>query len=136
MALTIEGERNRRLLRRLLLTGITLAEGLRSAALYKLLMAAALFSFTVIGVAVHFVPILTDSGATPLSAAGIASLVGVFSIVGRLGTGFLLDRVSGTPRRRDGVSDSHRRLRVAADRRRESCEPGGGCGDLRPHVGI
>jgi MFS family permease len=77
------------------LTGITLAEGLRSAALYKLLMAAGLFSFTVIGVAVHFVPILTDSGATPLSAAGIASLVGVFSIVGRLGTGFLLDKYPG-----------------------------------------
>ncbi|GFE79842.1 MFS transporter [Steroidobacter agaridevorans] len=77
------------------LTGITLSEGLRSAALYKLLMAAALFSFTVIGVAVHFVPILTDSGATPLSAAGIASLVGIFSIVGRLGTGFLLDKYPG-----------------------------------------
>jgi len=77
------------------LTGITLAEGLRSAALYKLLLAAGLFSFTVIGVAVHFVPILTDSGATPLSAAGIASLVGVFSIVGRLGTGFLLDKYPG-----------------------------------------
>lgn len=74
------------------LTGISLAEGLRSAALYKLLMAAGLFSFTVIGVAVHFVPILTDSGATPLSAAGIASLVGIFSIVGRLGTGLLLDK--------------------------------------------
>jgi MFS family permease len=77
------------------LTGVSFAAGLRSAALYKLLMAAGLFSFTVIGVAVHFVPILTDSGATPLSAAGIASLVGVFSIVGRLGTGFLLDRYPG-----------------------------------------
>ncbi|MFC4314558.1 MFS transporter [Steroidobacter flavus] len=77
------------------LTGVSFAEGLRSAALYKLLMAAGLFSFTVIGVAVHFVPILTDSGATPLSAAGIASLVGIFSIVGRLGTGFLLDRYPG-----------------------------------------
>jgi MFS family permease len=77
------------------LTGLTLSEGLRSAALYKLLMAAALFSFTVIGVAVHFVPILTDSGATPRSAAGIASLVGIFSIVGRLGTGFLLDKYPG-----------------------------------------
>jgi predicted MFS family arabinose efflux permease len=77
------------------LTGISLAEGLRSVALYKLVMAAGLFSFTVIGVAVHFVPILTDSGATPLSAAGIASLVGIFSIVGRLGTGVLLDRYPG-----------------------------------------
>ncbi len=77
------------------LTGMTLAEGLRSAALYKLLMAAGLFAFTIIGVVVHFVPILTDSGATPLSAAGIASLIGIFSIIGRLGTGVLLDRFPG-----------------------------------------
>lgn len=77
------------------LTGISLAEGLRSPTLYKLLMAAGLFAFTAIGVVVHFVPILKDSGATPLSAAGIASLVGIFSIVGRLGTGVLLDRFSG-----------------------------------------
>jgi MFS family permease len=77
------------------LTGITLAEGLRSPTLYKLLMAAGLFAFTAIGVVVHFVPILTDSGATPLSAAGIASLVGIFSIIGRLGTGVLLDRFPG-----------------------------------------
>lgn len=74
------------------LTGLTLAEGLRSSALYKLLMASALFSFTAIGTVVHFVPILTDRGAEPLAAAGMASLVGIFSIVGRLGTGFLLDR--------------------------------------------
>lgn len=74
------------------LTGITLAEGLRSPTLYKLLMASCLFSFTTIGALVHFVPILKDAGAEPLAAAGIASLVGVFSIVGRLGTGFLLDR--------------------------------------------
>lgn len=77
------------------LTGITLAEGLRSPTLYKLLMAAGLFAFTAIGVVVHFVPILTDSGATPLSAAGIASLVGIFSIIGRLGTGMLLDKFAG-----------------------------------------
>ena len=77
------------------LTGLTLAEGLRSATLYKLLMAAGLFAFTAIGVVVHFVPILTDSGATPLSAAGIASLVGIFSIIGRLGTGVLLDKYPG-----------------------------------------
>lgn len=77
------------------LTGITLAEGLRSPTLYKLLMAAGLFAFTAIGVVVHFVPILTDAGATPLSAAGIASLVGIFSIIGRLGTGLLLDKFPG-----------------------------------------
>jgi MFS family permease len=77
------------------LEGISFAEGLRSLALYKLLMAGGLFAFTIVGIVVHFVPILKDSGAQPLAAAGVASLVGIFSIVGRLGTGFLLDRLAG-----------------------------------------
>jgi MFS family permease len=77
------------------LAGVSLAEGLRSTALYILIMAGGFFSFTAIGVVVHFIPILTDSGAEPLAAAGVASLVGIFSIVGRVGTGFLLDRLPG-----------------------------------------
>jgi MFS family permease len=76
-------------------TGLSFAEGLRSPALYKLLLACGLFSFTLIGALVHFVPILTDAGAAPLKAAGIASLIGIFSIVGRLSTGVLLDRFAG-----------------------------------------
>lgn len=77
------------------LTGITFAEGLRSPTLYKLLMAGGLFAFTAIGALVHFVPILKDVGATPMAAAGVASLIGIFSIIGRLGTGVLLDRFPG-----------------------------------------
>lgn len=77
------------------LAGVTLKEGLRSPTLYKLLLTGGLFAFIVVGSMVHFVPILTDSGADPLAAAGIASLIGVFSIVGRLGTGLLLDRFPG-----------------------------------------
>lgn len=74
------------------LTGISIAEGIRSATLYKLVMASGFFAFTAIGLVVHFVPILKDSGADALAAAGVASLIGIFSIIGRLGTGFLLDR--------------------------------------------
>jgi len=77
------------------LTGITFAEGLRSLALYKLLTAGGLFSFTTIAALVHFVPILKGAGATPLAAAGTASLIGIFSIVGRVTTGLLLDRFPG-----------------------------------------
>lgn len=77
------------------LPGLTLAEGLRSPALYKLLMAGGLFAFTAIAAVVHFIPILTDSGADPLAAAGIAAFVGIFSVIGRLGTGYLLDRFPG-----------------------------------------
>ena len=75
--------------------GMSLADGFRSPAFYQLLLAAGLFTFTALGVIVHFVPILKDAGADPLAAAGIASLIGIFSILGRLGTGLLLDRVLG-----------------------------------------
>lgn len=74
------------------LTGVSVREGLRSLAFYRLFVASALFTFTIIALVVHFVPILKDRGAEPMVAAGVASLVGVFSIVGRLATGVLLDR--------------------------------------------
>ena len=77
------------------LVGLSISEGIRSSALYKLIMVGGFFSFTAIGVVVHFVPILKDSGAEPLAAAGVAALVGIFSIVGRVGTGFLLDKFAG-----------------------------------------
>ncbi|ANI42673.1 MFS transporter [Mycolicibacterium vaccae] len=77
------------------LPGVTLREGLRSATFYKLLVAAGLFAFTTLGIVVHLVPILRDAGAEPLAAAGTAALVGVFSIIGRLGVGVLLDRFPG-----------------------------------------
>jgi MFS family permease len=76
-------------------TGVSVAEGIRSPTFYKLLAASGLFTFTALGIIVHFVPILKDRGAQPLAAAGIASLVGIFSILGRLGTGLLLDRFRG-----------------------------------------
>lgn len=78
------------------LEGATLAEGLRSTIYHRLLLASLLFTFTIIALVVHFVPILADRGADPLAAAGIAALVGIFSIVGRLATGALLDRLPGS----------------------------------------
>ncbi|MCB2079043.1 MAG: MFS transporter, partial [Novosphingobium sp.] len=77
------------------LHGVSVHAGLRSPTFYKLLLAAGLFTFTLLGLVVHFVPILRDVGVDPLAAAGYAALIGIFSIVGRLGTGFLLDRFAG-----------------------------------------
>lgn len=74
--------------------GLSVAEGLRLPAFYQLLLASILFTFVAVGMVVHFVPILTDRGAEPLAAAGVAALIGIFSLVGRLGAGFLLDRFS------------------------------------------
>ncbi|TXC72751.1 MFS transporter [Sphingomonas ginsenosidivorax] len=77
---------------RAVLSGVTLGEGLRSTIYLRLLLASLLFTFTIIALVVHFVPILTDRGASRIEAAGIVSLVGIFSILGRLATGLLLDR--------------------------------------------
>lgn len=74
------------------LTGVGVREGLRSSVFARLFIASALFTFTIIALVVHFVPILKDRGADPMAAAGIASFVGAFSIVGRLATGVFLDR--------------------------------------------
>ncbi|MGI9292793.1 MAG: MFS transporter [Pseudomonadales bacterium] len=74
------------------LTGVSVSDGFRSSIFLRLFIASVLFTFTIIALVVHFIPILTAAGAERLAAASVASLVGVFSVVGRLGTGFLLDR--------------------------------------------
>jgi MFS family permease len=74
------------------MSGLTFAEGIRSPAFYKLGIAGGLFAFAVIGLIMHFIPVLQDLGLSRMGAAAIAGLVGISSIAGRLGTGFLLDR--------------------------------------------
>ena len=74
------------------LSGLTFEEGIRSPGFYKLGIAGGLFAFAVIGLITHFIPVLQDLGASRMGAAGIAGLVGLSSVVGRLGTGVLLDR--------------------------------------------
>lgn len=74
------------------LPGLGFAEALRGREFYQLLWASAFFAFTVTGTTVHFVPILTDSGAQPMAAAGIASIIGIAAFAGRVGMGVLLDR--------------------------------------------
>lgn len=72
--------------------GMTLAQGIRSAPFYRLGLAGGFFAFVAIGMIVHFVPILRDSGLDLTTAAGIAGTIGLASLAGRFGTGFLLDR--------------------------------------------
>jgi MFS family permease len=78
------------------LPGVSLKEGMRSSAYHRLFVASLLFTFTIMAVVVHFTAILGDSGADKMTAAAIASLIGWFSLAGRLGTGFLLDRLPAT----------------------------------------
>jgi MFS family permease len=78
------------------LGGVGFAEGLRSSIYLRLLLTSLLFTFGVLALVVHFIPIMTDGGMSKTQAAEMAVLIGVFSIVGRIGTGLLLDRFRGS----------------------------------------
>lgn len=75
------------------LPGMSLVDGLKTTIFLRLLIVALLFTFAMIGLNVHFPLILKGYGFTPLEAAGLASLIGWFSIPGRIVTGFMLDRL-------------------------------------------
>jgi MFS family permease len=76
--------------------GTSFAQALRSTVYLRLFLAAILFTFTIVALSVHFVPMMTGRGLAKLEAAGLATLIGVASVVGRLGTGLLLDRFRGS----------------------------------------
>ena len=75
--------------------GLTFAETRRTREFW--LTAGA---FAILGIAssgafvIHMVRILVDTGMAPASAAGLMSVLGIALIVGRVGTGWLLDRIS------------------------------------------
>ena len=78
------------------LEGIGFVEGLRSSVYLRLLLASLLFTFAVLGLIVHYLPILTEGGIDRIQAAEMAAIIGIASLVGRLCTGFLLDRLRGS----------------------------------------
>ena len=78
------------------LGGMALADGLKSTVLLRLLVVALLFTLGMIGLNVHFPLILKGQGFSPVAAAGVASLIGFSSVIGRIGTGLLLDRCRGS----------------------------------------
>jgi MFS family permease len=63
----------------------------RSASFIGLLCAGGLFAFAQLGMIYHFAPMAQAQGLTLGEAAKVAAIVGIFSVIGRLGTGFLLD---------------------------------------------
>ncbi len=77
------------------LSGATLSEGLRSPAFWILIGTLFLSSISMNGAITHLSPLLTDRGVPARNAALAASLLGLASFVGRLLTGFLLDRFFG-----------------------------------------
>ncbi len=74
------------------LTGMTVAEGFRSPTFYKLGLAAFLSTVGGVALILNLMPVLTFTGLPRASAAGIAGLVGLATIAGRIFGGWLMDR--------------------------------------------
>ena len=64
----------------------------RNYRFWVLILAFFLAGANIAGMITHLIPMMTDSGVSPASAAKLAGIVGVAVIVGRIGTGFLIDR--------------------------------------------
>lgn len=67
---------------------------LRSKSFVQLAAAGALINIVLVAMAVHFVPIAVEHGIDRVTAATFAGLIGGAQLVGRLFTGFVLDRVN------------------------------------------
>lgn len=75
--------------------GLTAKVIFRSMRFYKIGIAALIMASSVMGMNIHFIPILLGKGISAEAAASVASLIGIASVVGRLVTGYLLDRFPG-----------------------------------------
>ena len=75
------------------LQGLGIREAARSIPLIRIAVATLLIMVLTIAVIVHQVPILTETGLSREKAAYLASLAGVAGIVGKLITGYLMDRM-------------------------------------------
>jgi MFS family permease len=77
------------------LTGLSIKEGILSTRFLRVALCTILMTMVTAGMGVHFVPFLAQNGFSKTTAASLAGLIGLFSVVGRLVTGFLLDRWNG-----------------------------------------
>jgi len=76
--------------------GVEARDGLRSPPFLKLAGAALLFSVTICALTTTAVPVLLGEGFDAATAAATAGLLGIGSIIGRLGGGVLLDRFNAS----------------------------------------
>lgn len=77
------------------LPGLTFKETLRTPVFWKLFIAQTVFITTVTAMLIHLIPILTGKGLSRTTAAYVVSAYGLASIFGKLGAGWVLDRVRG-----------------------------------------
>jgi len=75
------------------LPGVTLAQALGQAHIYTMFVMLTLAAIGVGGIIVHLVPMLSDAGLPPGRASVVTAALGLGIIIGRVATGFLVDRV-------------------------------------------
>jgi predicted MFS family arabinose efflux permease len=75
------------------LTGLTSRQALSDRALWQVAISNFVVMALTMGLTIHLFPILTEAGVTRERAAWLVSLAGVAGIVGKLATGYLLDRL-------------------------------------------
>jgi predicted MFS family arabinose efflux permease len=75
------------------LPGLTVREGFASPAFYKIALVAFCFSVAGVSVALNYIPILSERGISRDTAAALAGIVGVATVLGKLIGGHLLDRI-------------------------------------------
>lgn len=78
---------------RVSLPGLSIAAACRNLALLRIGAATLIMMILTIAVIVHQVPLLTELGVSRQSAAFLAGLTGVAGLVGKLVTGYLMDRM-------------------------------------------
>jgi len=78
-------------------TGYTLREGVRTRQFWQLLVTAIVITGVIVGFVFHLVPLLSEMGLGRANATYIAGIAGIFSIIGRLAVGAMLDRMPGPP---------------------------------------
>jgi predicted MFS family arabinose efflux permease len=74
------------------LTGLSIREAWRDQALWRIAVSTFVIMVLTVALVVHQFPLLVEAGITRENAAILASLTGVAGIVGKLVTGWLLDR--------------------------------------------
>ncbi|KHK91354.1 MFS transporter [Novosphingobium malaysiense] len=80
----------------IVLPGLTIKEATRDSRVIRIAVANLLMSMVGSGVSVHLVRIVSESGISMDSAVEIAATAGLAGLVGKLGVGWLLDRVQGS----------------------------------------
>jgi MFS family permease len=73
--------------------GVAFGDAVKRPLFWILWLAFFLIAVASTGLIVHFVPLMIDLGADPRAAAGIASAIGISVILGRLFSGFMVDRM-------------------------------------------